>query len=788
MDSRLEVIGNQNDVLCYNLNKQFCNIKKLIITSDVLLKSFDSKEIFEIFVNLSSADETTYSEILKSAIENGVFDKKISPDAGKDILEKLQKLFNEMNVELSNYNFMSSISNTKFNVTLRCEHFSITKYYQEKNTIPAIFTQLLVEYLSFEANELRNSKISKFQIEITISEDIFKHVYLKKEGNKLLLASAFGFKKGLIHDYGMGAEFYISEDEEFHFYKNSQNYAILRDHTKLKEQEIHEHEKILSNEELILLNKNTKNIDDVLIEMYINPKGSLRITNVTILENPVKIYSSEGFVIYKSTNNYNKISLLTLRDDIDEETPNPKYLIIKNKGEIQELFEDLSVVRKIDGLIFTTNFYTPVLEMFGEKLNIDIIFVPQHLQRSLETTINWENFSIEGKKEVKEANPFNTLMKEETQQKDEMLERLQNVDLSTPAEYNQQRQQEYNQVSNTAQGIISSPESTTKRQENKMDWGQPNQKKKSAMAFLADAALNGPKKEEEPQVQPQQTQNDYNQQQNSNNQYAQTTPQQQQTNNDFFSQENIQPQQTNNNQYSQQEQQPQTNNDFFSQPMNNNYNQEQPQNNYNQQQNQQTQPQDDFFSQPMNNNYNQEQPQQQTTQLNQDSSKYDNVLATKIITPAHIPSENVFADMNTMQNLTSGNINLLVSNVNEMNNNSINYIIPISQKDNLNGKKATLLLNSPTEYFMLPKEEKLDIMINLDSVHDLIKENYLESLFEKENLKVSIMTSKENLNFLTNYINKIESVYVQNLQNPQELQEIQNNVLAMEKKWLMKNN
>lgn len=776
MDNRLEVIGNSSDILCYNLNKQFCNIKKLVITSDVLLKSFDSKELLETFVDLSHADESSYSQILKEAIQNGVFTKKISSEASKYILERLQELFNEMNVELQNYNFMSSINNTRFNVTLRCENFAITKYFQEKNALSSIFTQLLVEYLTFEVNEMRNTKISKFQIEITISEDIFKHIYLKKEGNKLLLVSAFGFKKGAIHDYGIGAEFYISEDEEFHFYKNSQNYAILRDQTKLKEQEIHEHEKILSNDELILLNKNTKNIDDVLIEMYINPKGTLRITNISILEHPVNIYSKEGFVIYKSTNNYNKISLITLRDEIDEETPNPKYLLIKNHGEIQELFEDLRVLRKIDGLIFTINFYSPILELFGEKLNIDIIFVPEQLQRCLETTINWENFSIEGiKKEQKEINPFGSIMKEKNHQKDEMLERLKNVDLSTPNEIQQQKQQEYSQVSSTTQNIISSPQSQENTNRGQMDWGQPNTKKKSALSFLADAALNGPKKEEiqQPVVNQQQPSQQQSQPQYNNNQQQSNYSQDQYNNN--LNQPQTQPQYNNNQQQQ------------------SNYNTEQynnQQSNYNNTQQSQPETQSALgdFNQTFNNqSINQETKPDISEFKVENSNKYDNILATKLITPAQVPSENVFADQNTMQYISRGNIHLLVSNVDEMNNNSLEYILPLSQYKSLNGRKATLLLNSPIEFFMLPKEEKISLMINLNCVPETIMKEFLDEILNKENIELSIMCDKEQIFLLENKINKIKSIFVQNIQQHQEFEEVKNKVLTFEKKWLMKN-
>lgn len=880
MDNKIEVIGNTSDVLCYNLNKQFCSIKKLIITSEVFLKSFESKEILETILDLSQANYTNYSEILKTAIQNGVFTKKISSDANKVLTEKIQEFFNEMNVELQNYNFMSSINNTRFNITLRCDNFSITKYYQEKNTISSLFTQLLIDYLTFEVNEIRNNKLNKFQIEITISEDVFKHVYLKKEGDKLFLVSAFGFKKGLIHDYGIGSEFYISKGEEFHFYQNSQNYAVLRDQTKLKEQEIHEHEKILSNDELVLLNKNTKNIDDVLIEMYISPKGTLRITNVSILENPIDIYSKDGFAIFKSTNNYNKISLLNLRDEINEETPNPKYLLIRNHGEVQELFEDLTILRKIDGLIFTINFYTPLLELIGEKLNIDILFFKQQLQRSLETTINWTEFSIDGnKKENKEANPFNSIMREKNQQKDQMLERLKNVDLSTPEEYQKQRAEEVNSISNTTQKIISSPQSQqTNNGHNRQMMNNTDNTKKSALAFLADSVLNGPKPENKTNnFENKQTQNlnssssnpsnfinsnssEYNSYNNSNNNtsknsnYNSNTSQNNtynnnsidtsnnnhnnpqsntynnntsQNNNQITQQENlnnqINTQFTNsNNNLTQSDNQnhPKTIDDFFNTPSNNNTSQfdSNLNNNYNQHPTTQYSNTDNNN----NNNYNntlQSNPydppsqnldiQTQTTQhpqnLNQQNNtqntKYDNVLAVKIITQPNFNNENLLINNNTnIEQTNQINLYMLISNENEIRNNRINYIIPISEykensnnlnqiNNNNNTQKTSLiyLLNSPIEYFLIPKEKEIEIMININGLPESIIKPFLENIFEKRNIKISIMCGEEHLYYFEDKINKIENILIQNIHSQEQLNQIKTKVLKFEKTWILKN-
>ena len=45
MENKLEILGNENDIIYYNLNKQFGNINKIIITSEKVLSSFEDSKI-----------------------------------------------------------------------------------------------------------------------------------------------------------------------------------------------------------------------------------------------------------------------------------------------------------------------------------------------------------------------------------------------------------------------------------------------------------------------------------------------------------------------------------------------------------------------------------------------------------------------------------------------------------------------------------------------------------------------------------------------------------------------
>ena len=46
--------------------------------------------------------------------------------------------------------------------------------------------------------------------------------------------------------------------------------------------------------------------------------------------------------------------------------------------------------------------------------------------------INWETIDIETSQTVNESNPFSQIINEQNKEKDEMLEKLKNIDLSTP--------------------------------------------------------------------------------------------------------------------------------------------------------------------------------------------------------------------------------------------------------------------------------------------------------------------------------------------------------------------
>ncbi len=747
------VLGNESSVIYYNLNKQFSNIKKVILTKEIILTSFEDNKIRELFSNLQAGDSEHYFDILKQAKETDVFDSLLKNELYKQIQDSIKKISDGvMDVQLKDYNFMSTVSNAKFTVTLRTDNFSLSHYYQEKGAILSAIRSLIKEYLEFSGNLYRLNKLENFQIEIYETEEIYKSITLKKEGSSLLLSSAFGFSKSKPMDYIPGNEFYFSIGEDFKFFENSQTTAVLRDHAKLAIQEINPQEKILTNEDLVLINNNTKNINDAVIEMYLDKKGHLRILNLSLLENSIYTNSDDGFVINKSSKNYNKVSLITLRDNLEDELPNPKYLIIRNDQEIEQLLQDLSILSQIDGLIFNSNFYAVVLDKLGQALDIDILFYKNPLQKSLEVSIDLENFSIEGAFTSRSAaNPFSNIIDDGKKEKDEFLEKLKNIDLSTP-----QTKEPFNpEVENLAQGIISSPNASTSNQRgnSNMNWpsnSTPSQGKKSAIAMLADSVMNAPSPQEkaEPQQPAQPPEAPTQKPLDSFGDFSKSELVM-----DNVKSQDVQP----------------TSNDPFADLEK-----------YSNEPQQSTQP---SLEQPAQSMMPQPTLQPQI-QIPQDVSKYEGILATKILSPPSVPSSYHFADMNSISEVQGGEIYLLVTDKSNMGNKNLKYVLPIAS-NSPDVKNCYLLIDSLEEYFLIDPAQDVDYFLNISNVPANLKENFLKTCYNSLP-KFSLIANKSDVSLIENYISKIEAVYVKDVQTDPELLQVEKQILAFEKRVLIK--
>lgn len=743
MENNIQILGNENSIIYYNLNKQFSNVRKVIITKEIILSSFENSKVPELFGKLKESNAESYDSIV---IENlSAFDSNLITDFYKEIQESLNKISDTyMDVKLKDYNFMNSVSNTKFNITLRTDSFSITNYYIEKGAMLSNIKGLMKEYLKLKANKLRISKIDNFQVEIHETEEIHKQVFLKKNGDSLILSANYGFQKNTPYNYNLGSEFYISKGDDFKFFKNKQNFAIIREHNKLVEKEIKANEHILTNDDLMLINQKTKHIEDALIECYITNKGNFKILNVSLIENNFSKYSENGFVINKSKNNYDRISILTIRDNFEEESVNPRYLLLKNDSEIKEFITELDNIDKIDGIILTQNFYSPLLDKLGIAKDLDIIYFDKQIQKSLDEKINWEILDIENSTKQVSDNPFAGIISEQNKEKDVFLEKLKNIDLNTRPPRVQNQEQE--QIAGLVNNIIGSDDSSFNRG-NSREGGNNNMfsgngynsngQKKSAISMLADTVIN-------------------------NNLSNRNPPQRE---------ERVVQQEQPREAYREEIQQPQVPD-------------------YHQPQNNQSFGFGDVFNEPIKQESCKEevhQPQVPDYYPEEiDISIYEGILATEIIgTPNLSNVDSYFVDMNTISQVDSGTIYYLTLIKDEMKNPNLNYILPIRLNDKTI-KGCSLLITNPTDYFLIDEDQKnVEYFVNISEINDAIKGKFLKEIINKVG-PISLICSKDDLKHVEDNIENIKRIKVKNVEYNEDLEEIRNKILGFEKRVLMR--
>jgi hypothetical protein len=266
MESSIIVLGEKDDILYYNLNQQYSNVKRIIISSEYLFASLEDPSIKVYMEEFAGSDKEDLETNYDNLTDESRKDVDFTNDFYKELVKNLSQISqNLVDFQLKDYNFMNSINNAKFDIILRTECFTIHSHFHEKSTILNAIKNLLKKYIKCDINRYRLSRFTNFQIEILESEDVYKKVYIKKESDNLLVYSTFGFPKTGCISYEVGGEFYTSYGENFNFYKNTQEKLFIREANKLSEKDLKEFEKVLSNEELIAINDKTKNITSSLL-------------------------------------------------------------------------------------------------------------------------------------------------------------------------------------------------------------------------------------------------------------------------------------------------------------------------------------------------------------------------------------------------------------------------------------------------------------------------------------------------------------------------------------------
>ncbi|USN43540.1 MAG: hypothetical protein H6500_04045 [Candidatus Woesearchaeota archaeon] len=763
MATKFSILGNENSVLYYNLNKQFCDISKVIVTKEILLASFETDTVRNLFEQLKETKDEEYLTLVQEAEKEELFDQMIKSELTNAINEKLQEISDVyIDVKLNNYSFMNSVSNNKLHLTLRCESFSLTRYNVEKSTLGSNIRKLLHLYLLNSANIFRKKFIDNIQLEVYTAIDIHKCVLLKKEQESLLLKAAFGYPYQEPFEHTVGDEFYFSKGEKFTFFKNNQTHANVREHSYITNREIHSAEKILSNPELIAINEKTKNISDALIELIITEKGGIKINHISPMLDQLYTNSENGILFHKGTNTYTKVALLSIRDKLTEETTNPKYLFVRNNEETEELLENLHLLQYVDGLIFTNNFYVPLLDIIGRAKNMDILYYKDALKRSLEVEIDWDKLIIHQKNEEAQANPFGAILQKEKESKDELLNKLKSFDLSTPP----QAQRERANIEKLAEGLISSPQSSTasanKGNEALFSMASPKKGEKvSALGMLAAAALQRkPADEETPALQQKQEESqqklqfsDFSETEKKE-EFLQTAPKEEPF-------EEADPY------------------DFFDVPKDNRTTLQSL-----------SPPEDEDDESELYDEVETSEPAQKIDRFEGGAlelQRYEHVLATELLTTLEYENKHYIVKEKEKLLAKKGKLYIICDEEPEENNPLHTYILPLHFAGNIPARKNHIFLLKDSEDFFHLDETEIDTnyMLNLNGIREESKEHFLRACIEKMGT-LSLIASRSDLALVEKNINAITRLYLKDLETQEEIEEIKEDLLAFEKRFLMR--
>jgi hypothetical protein len=755
MSSNLKIMGNESEVLFLNVNKKNINFPKLLITKSKIYNNIESGNITKHLLdfNENPNNKETLNELNNINFLETTFTSTFEEELNTN-LNLLSKSF--LNFELKDLKFTQFSNNLRYTIIIRNQNFTNSFYNLERGQITYNIKKSLKTYFH-SISRLKNvSNLENFQIEIYENFDIKKNITLKKENNNIILSSNFGYLKNHFIDYNFGSELYFSLNEKFLFFENSQKTALLKENNNLIIKNIQTQEKILSNNELIKINEITKEVNDVIIDLIITNKNELKILNVTYITSFGSESGKNGFIIYKSSNNLSNISLISIRE-INQQTTNPKFLLIRTEDDFCELLNNLKILNNISGIVFNSNFYNQIFEEIGKNLNIDILFYYTKLAKADESEINFDDFQINQKEQI---NPFeNILTKKKLEEvespKDAWLNHLSNVNLETSN--NSQQEENFSEnISNITNSILSSENSNTKSynyiEPSKVENSNYNTSK-SALSFMAENVKNQlnknnnndinkklkspsptydsnstfSKPKEEKIIEIEKVNTDFDLFSNSSNKSSEKIEMNKVVENDNLNSENkIQ----------------------------------------------------DLFS---------EIKETQPVKIEENKlEKYLNLLSTKIYTNRDINSNNYFVD--NLENITKNENILFFTNKREDIKNNVKYIFNKNSIDKniILEKNDCLILNSFLDIKETQKDNEIDYFLNLVKIGEL-KEDFLKTGIDKFD-RISIFLKIENVDLIENIISKLNNVYFVDLNTSEKYEEVKNKLLIFEKRYLLKLN
>ena len=720
MGDKVLILGEAEDTINSSFSISQIDIKKIIITQNFLISNISSQ------IKTFLEDIFLESKLMKK--NDFVFsDIEFSNEFESSLNEKLNFILkNFVDINLKGYSFLNIANNSKYNITIKNGVFSITIHLVDKSNFIISLKKAIIKYLNKLVDFSRSIKDTSFQVEIWEYFDVSKKVILKKSQDKIIISSILGNSNVLNLDNEVGSEIYFSnEKSNFNFFKNRQSYINRKEENSMISTKISHSDKILTNSNLVDINRKTKDLDDVFIEILISQKEEVKIFDVDFVQKFESFSSEFGFVISKSSNSFNKVSIVSLREGLEDEFVNPKYLLIRNYSEVCEILNNIDLVKKnnIDGLIFTINFYSRLIENICEELDIDCFFYNQNLVKTNEIEFDLDNFNF--KSQNISTNPFENIIEENNDKtpKDAWMEKLKNIDLeSSPTTKEDQAQ-----IESVAQSLVSSPNSSAKNlytsnSQNGMDYESftHSNKKKSAFSFLMDN-INFDEKGEVVKNNSSQTEPLIEEAQTSSKAEIEAS-----------------------------------NTDFS-----------------------------DLFEPQINPLQNQDKLEDSDNKID----KYLQTLSTKLFSPTRLDGINgVFLNENSFAQIqTDNNFNFLVFSQDRtpnLNTSNSQNIYPFLSNENI-VENDNIMLNSIEDFFKIRGDISLSIFINLIRFEDTLKKGIIESSILKFK-KVNLILLKKDLEIVEEFISKVDKIYIQDL-DENSSNDVRNKILGFEKSYLIKN-
>ena len=551
-----------------------------------------------------------------------------------------------------------------------------------------------------------------------------------------------------------------------------------------------------------------KTFNDVLIEIIITSKNEIKIVNAQFISNFSNIGNENGFVIFKSLNNYNKISLVSIREVL-EESVNPKYLLIRSETEFIELLNNLKSLNEVCGIIFNVNFHHLIFEDIGKNLNLDIIYYYKKLSKTLEATIDFEDFKINvGKFESPFENIISSKKIEDESSKDAWLNHLKDLDLNenpnknkslennneASEKTNNNLKQEISNAENLTNSIFSSENSSFKKNLDKPSNdlnSSSSQGDTSSLNFLVQSALNTqqkvdeshseiknkmenieqnngvvdsvnePSKEEEKieEVREEEALNENScENQNTQNESFDLFEEESSYDNNNDNTSNIK--NTNNsNDY---------NNDI-SYEENNKVSVEVSPNN--------TDISVDSLFEKIENN--------EKIETNDPLKKYLDVISIKLYTNLSINSKHYLLDLNSYKDFRKHDCEvLLLTNSFDRKYHNVNYLFFSVDEKNLEDGDS-VIINSFDDFFKYhtQKEKKINYFINITRVDESSKNIFLKNSIERFT-DIFVLLEMKDLKHIEEFYTNIKGLYIQDLNSQKEYEKISEDILKIEKKRL----